>query len=111
MSELEQRLNYTFTNPLLLEEALTHRSFAHEQTPVTNHNERMELLGDAVLGVVVVSLLMNKFPQASEGELSKWRSWLVAEPALARIAEKINLGSAMRLGRGEAASGGINKPR
>lgn len=111
MTGLQERLAYTFKNIGFLEEALTHRSFAHEQCPPIAHNERMELLGDSVLGLIVVDLLVRKFPQANEGELSKHRSWLVAEPTLAQIAETLELGLALRLGRGEANSGGTSKPR
>jgi ribonuclease-3 len=101
---------YTFRDSALLEEALTHRSFAHEGGHGV-HNERFELLGDAVIGLILTDLLLEDFKDASEGELSKRRAVLVNEAALASVAQHLDLGSVMRLGKGEMASGGSAKPR
>lgn len=92
----------------LLTHALTHRSFAfeHEGTP---HNERLEFLGDSILGQVVTLRLFFDFPDLSEGELAKRRAALVSSAALAEIARSINLGEALRLGNGEEHTGGRDK--
>jgi ribonuclease-3 len=104
---------YRFRNPRYLEEALTHSSYANElnalgDKPLRN-NERLEFLGDAVIGLVVAQLLMDRYPDASEGRLSRWRSLLVSRRALAEIAMQYRLGESLRLGRGELRSGGAEK--
>ena len=110
-ARLLETLNYSFKNRSLLLQALTHRSFLNEvPTTSVGDNERFEFLGDAVLDLVVSSELMNKFPDAREGTLSRMRSAIVSESALARLARKIELGQALRLGRGELLSGGREKP-
>lgn len=99
--KLEQALGHRFNQaPHLLRQALTHRSFSSE------HNERLEFLGDAVLGLAVSSLLYERLGDLPEGDLSRVRSNLVCEASLHRIAEKLSLSPMMQLGQGEAKSGG-----
>jgi ribonuclease-3 len=107
---LEASLGYPFRDRRHLETALTHRSYANEQTEPPDHNERLEFLGDAVMSLVVGHLLMEQFPYWSEGELSKARSRLVSEAGLADLAQTFDLGAHLRLGRGEARTGGRAKP-
>lgn len=107
-SELETILTYSFQNKELLLLALTHRS-AHLR-PGESHNERLEFLGDAVLGLAMSDLLMQHFPEASEGDLSKTRASLVNAQVLTTKAVMISLGRWLRLGGGEARSGGREKP-
>ncbi|MDA2916267.1 ribonuclease III [Nitrospinae bacterium AH_259_B05_G02_I21] len=109
LASLEEHLGYTFGDKDLLELALTHTSFAHEQPEPTEHNERLEFLGDAVLDLVLSEYLVRTFPQAPEGELSKRRSHLVNEGALAQRARLLDLGDHLRLGRGEELTGGRDK--
>jgi ribonuclease-3 len=91
----------------LLREALTHRSFVNEtEDRGVRHNERLEFLGDAVIDLVVSTELMQRFPDAREGELSRLRSSLVSEPGLSSLARRFDLGPALRLGRGEEITGG-----
>jgi len=105
-------LGHQFANAQLLKDALTHRSFANEHPErAPNDNERLEFLGDAVLTLSASSLLWERFPEATEGELTRRRADLVCESSLASIARAIGLGTALRLGRGEDRSGGRNKPR
>lgn len=106
-SELEQRLGYTFRNRKLLEHALTHSSYANEnRKDGLTSNERLEFLGDSVLGFVVASYLFETYPERPEGELTKLRAALVCEKSLAAAAAKLNLGAALLLGHGEEHSGG-----
>lgn len=93
----------------LFELALTHRSYAFEQPEPPPHNERLELLGDAVLGLLVADLVFNAYPEMSEGEMASLRAAVVNTVALAGIARRLELGSWLRLGRGEEASGGRDK--
>ena len=106
---LEERVGYRFSRPELARAALTHKSFANEQKDRVGDNERLEFLGDAVIDLAVSHRLMDRFPEATEGELSKLRSVLVDEEALARAARRINLGDLLSLGRGEELTGGRNK--
>ncbi len=107
-STLERTLGVRFARPELLEAALTHRSYAFEQgTPV--NNERLEFLGDAVLGLVVTDLAYREFPEMSEGELAKLRAAIVNMGALAEVARDLGLGDHVRLGKGEEMSGGRGK--
>lgn len=107
---LESKLGYRFKNLNLLKTALTHRSFVHENRRVRlADNERFEFLGDAVLDLIVAEVLMELYPKADEGALSRARSSLVSEPSLSELARSIDLGSWLRLGRGETLSGGRNK--
>jgi ribonuclease III len=93
----------------LYDTALTHRSFAFEQTEAVEHNERLEFLGDAILGAVVTDLIFRTKPELAEGELARLRASLVNTHALADVARALGLGAHMRLGRGEQASGGFEK--
>lgn len=95
-------------DPQLLELALTHRSFAYENGGVP-HNERLEFLGDAVLGVVVTDHLYRRFPAHPEGRLAKLRAAVVNANALADVARSLELGERIRLGKGELATGGSDK--
>lgn len=107
---LETNLGYQFLDRSLLNTALCHRSYLNEnQNRCKTDNERLEFLGDAVLGLCVGHVLMDKCPAKKEGELSKLRSSLVSEPALAEMARYMDLGRFVRLGKGEALSGGGDK--
>ena len=101
---LETALGYTFSNPRLLVQALTHRS--HSAT----HNERLEFLGDSVLNFVVASLLFDRFPKTDEGDLSRMRANLVRQATLADIAQRLELSEQLLLGEGELKSGGYRRP-
>src|SRR5690606_23731477 len=91
-------------------EALTHASFAHEQQTATAHNERLEFLGDAVVNLVVAEELFRRHPDASEGRLSQMKAGIVSEKALADAFRRSGLKELLRLGRGEARSGGRERP-
>ena len=108
LSDIQQRIGYTFKDAELLERALTHKSYANENR-VPYHNERMEFLGDAVLSLVISEYLMNTCPDSTEGDLSRLRAAVVSEPALAAISRAIGLGDHLLLGRGEDQTGGRNK--
>lgn len=108
LRSLEKRLGHRFSHPALLEEALTHRSFAFEEGDGSNY-ERLEFLGDSVLGLVAAEWLFQRFPEYPEGELAKLKSRLVSEPILAPFSREIGLGERMHLGVGEERSGGRNK--
>lgn len=103
-----QRLRYRFADPGLLELALRHRSWCAEHDGAPS-NERLEFLGDAVLGLVVTDHLFRTAPTTSEGVLARRRSELVSATALASVARTVGLGDALRLGKGEEATGGRNK--
>jgi ribonuclease-3 len=103
-ARLEERLGHPFLRRELLEQALTHRSFG------APHNERLEFLGDGVLGCVVAEALLERFPQLSEGELSRLRASLVRKEALAVAAASLGLAEHLRMGQGEGASGGAGRP-
>ena len=109
LSALEETLEYTFADRSLLETALTHTSFVKGDGKRQTHNERLEFLGDAVLDFIVGAWVYNRFPEMPEGDLTKVRSALVRNEQLAKFARKLELGNALRLGRGEAASGGSNR--
>ena len=100
ITQLQRRLGYVFNDPTLLSLALSHRSFA------SANNERMEFLGDAILGLVVTDYLYQQFPDAREGELSRMRSHIVRGESLAEVAKQLELGSDILLGPGEMKSGG-----
>jgi len=108
LSELQQRISYTFGDPRLLERAVTHRSYANEHR-LSEHNERLEFLGDSVLNLVVSERLMVDHPGSPEGELSRLRAAVVSEPSLAEVARAIGLGEFLLLGRGEEQTGGRDK--
>ncbi|OYT73406.1 MAG: ribonuclease III [Chloracidobacterium sp. CP2_5A] len=105
MAQLESKLGHSFARRELLAEAITHRSYAAEHPPAP-HNERLEFLGDAVLGFILCAWLVEQFPSASEGELAKAKGHLAASAQLARAAERIGLGEALRIGRNEEQQGG-----
>lgn len=107
-AELEGRLDVDWKDPGLLDLALTHRSYAYEQDEEAT-NERLELLGDAVLNLVVTDMLFKRFPGAPEGDLAKLRASLVSTPALSEVAGELDLGDVVRLGHGEELTGGREK--
>lgn len=108
--ELYKRLGYRFRDHTLLRQALTHRSFMNETgDPEIEDNEKLEFLGDSVLGFVISDFLYRTFPRFREGDLSRIKSHVVSEPFLALIARELDLGSFLLLGKGEAASGGHEK--
>lgn len=109
-ASLEEKIEYTFKNKLLLKEALTHSSYANERRKGVVCNERMEFLGDAVLSIITAELLYNKFPDMPEGELSKLRSSLVCTAELSEFAKEIDLGEYLLLGKGEMNTGGKERP-
>lgn len=107
MQELEKKLNYTFRDPSLLEEALSHSSYANEHRSARLHsNERLEFLGDSVLGFVTAEFLFLQHPDLPEGDLTRIRAALVCEQSLFEVAQKLDLGSYLKLGRGEESGGG-----
>lgn len=108
--ELEQRLGYRFGRRSLLETALTHRSHSYEQAADIDDYERLEFLGDAVLGFVVAEWLYRQDEQSAEGVLSRRRQSVVSAPVLKEVASRLQLGRAMRLGVGEEQTGGRTKP-
>jgi ribonuclease III len=93
----------------LFDIALTHRSYAFEQPGAVPHNERLELVGDAILGLVVADLIYRSHPEMAEGEIARLRSSVVDKPALADVARALGLGDHIKLGKGEEASGGRDK--
>ncbi len=104
MSEAEKKIGYEFKNISLLEEALTHSSYANEKK--TKSNERLEFLGDSVLSIIISDYIFRKNRGVNEGDLTKYRAILVCEHSLAEISKKISLGSLIKLGRGEEMTGG-----
>lgn len=98
--KLLARLGYTFSDATLLQQALTHRSASKK------HNERLEFLGDAVLGLVIAQRVFEKFPKLPEGKLTRMRSNLVKGETLAKVARELSLGELIKLGPGEMKSGG-----
>jgi ribonuclease-3 len=109
-AQLCERLNLSFGDDLrLLTRALTHRSYVNEHQDIASDNERLEFLGDAVLDFVVGSWVYNRFPEMAEGELTRMRSALVRTETLAQFARQLQLGKAMRLGRGELQAGGRDR--
>jgi ribonuclease III len=105
---LEEALGYRFKKRRLLETAVTHRSFANERG-LDDHYERLEFLGDAVLGLVAADWLFQRHPERPEGDLSRLKSTLVSARSLARYARKLDLGAMLRVGVGEERSGGRAK--
>ncbi len=108
--EIEDALQVSFGDDALLQEALTHSSFRNESKEVDLDNERLEFLGDAVIGAVVSEMLWAAFPGETEGVLSRFRSELVSEAALAQRARDLDLGRFLALGKGEEQSHGREKP-
>lgn len=112
LEELESALQHRFTDRELLEQALTHRSLAHEQgssEPQGEDNERMEFLGDAVVGLAAAECLYRRYPELKEGELTRLRGALVSRRHLGQVGKQLNLGKHLRLGRGEERCGGRTK--
>ena len=108
--ELQQSIGYLFRQPRLLDEALTHTSYANEaKDKAGKDNERLEFLGDAVLALIVSEYLAESFPDSPEGELSKLKARLVSETSLAHAARRLDLGSRLRIGRGEELTQGREK--
>ena len=110
LDSLQSQTRYKFLDIKLLNKALTHKSYANEKNKKLKHNERMEFLGDSVLDILVSNYLVEKFSDFSEGTLSKIRAAVVNESCLAQLAQKINLGNYLLLGKGEDRSGGREKP-
>jgi len=111
MEALEQRLGYRFQNKALLKTALTHSSYANEaKSGGVQCNERLEFLGDSVLGMTVAHYLYQRFSALSEGEMTKLRAELVCEQSLVRVAGRLELGQYLYLGKGEEQSGGRSRP-
>ncbi len=110
LEELEKRIGYTFQNQALLKRAITHSSYANEQKINKKGDyERLEFLGDAVLELVSSSFLFHEYTDMPEGKLTKLRSSMVCEPALAYCARDLEIGKFLLLGRGEEATGGRNR--
>jgi ribonuclease III len=105
-SRLDERLGLSFSKISLLTRALTHSSYTNENSEAVEDNERLEFLGDAVLDFIVGEWVFHRFPEMPEGDLTKLRSFLVRNERLADFARRLDLGSALRLGRGEKSSGG-----
>ena len=110
MRALQERLGYTFRDPTLLNNALTHSSYANERPNHGQSNERLEFLGDSVLGMVTAEKLYHLYPDLPEGKLSRLRAELVCEQALHAVALELRLGDYLRLGKGEEHSGGRERP-
>jgi len=111
MRELEKKLGYRFRNIGLLEHAMTHSSYANEHRAAgVTSNERLEFLGDSVLGMIVAEYLFSVHPDMPEGELTRTRAALVCESSLYEVARALDLGRYLRLGKGENAGGGRERP-
>ncbi len=111
ISDFEQKLGYTFKDRALLTNALTHSSYANEhRREGIASNERLEFLGDAILGLVVAEYLYQTHPDKPEGELTKLRAELVCEQSLAEVAGQLHLGEVLILGHGESHGGGSHRP-
>jgi len=109
MNPLEERIGYKFRNSLLLAEALTHASISLERKDYSFDNQRLEFLGDAVLQLVITEELFARFPDFSEGRLTKVRTRLVSRPAISEHARRLRLGEHLMMGRGEEESGGRDR--
>jgi len=111
MAELEQKLGYTFRDKSLLQTALTHSSYANEaRAEEVLCNERLEFLGDSVLGFTVANYLYKHYPNLPEGKMTRLRADLVCEQSLVRVADKLEVGEHLCLGRGEELGGGRQRP-
>ena len=109
LMHLSAEMGVSFNDFALLDEALTHPSYTNEAKDTIPHNERLEFLGDAVLELASSTYLYARFPDCSEGELTKMRASLVQSDTLARLARSLDLGSCLRLGRGEFHTGGADR--
>lgn len=111
MQSLEEKIGYRFRSPALLENALTHSSYANEhRDKEVLSNERLEFLGDSILGLVVADHLYRTRPDLPEGDLTRIRAALVCEGSLVEVARRLELGSYLKLGKGEQAGGGRERP-
>lgn len=111
MKTLEEKIGYTFRDRTLLENALTHSSYANEHREKgMPSNERLEFLGDSILGLVVADHLYRNRPDLPEGDLTRIRAALVCEGSLVEVAKSLDLGSYLKLGRGEESGGGRKRP-
>ena len=111
LTGLEERLGHSFRDRSLLETALTHSSYANEnRARSVPCNERLEFLGDSVLGVTVADFLYRQYADMPEGRMTRLRAELVCEQSLFRVAQKLELGRYLRLGRGEEHNGGRERP-
>jgi len=110
IEQLQQAIGYQFNDETLLERALTHSSYANERKSPHGSNERLEFLGDSVLGFLAAEYFYSNCPGKPEGALTKMRAAAVCEPALFAYAREIHLGEALLLGRGEMAMGGADRP-
>lgn len=112
LSKLEQKIGITFQDQSLFQQAFTHTSYAHEHKNRGSypHNERLEYLGDAVLELIVSEYLFHRFPEMSEGALTRTRARMVCESSLASFAKECHLGQYLRLGKGEEMTGGRTRP-
>lgn len=110
LRDFQQTLAYNFNDINLLDNALIHRSFVNENPALSyKDNERLEFLGDAVIGLCISDMVIKKFPEYAEGQLSKLRAYIVNEQSLAVLARKLNIGDYILLGKGEESSGGRTK--
>ncbi len=110
LSTLQGEISYQFNDPDLLNEALTHRSYANESSCGTSRdNEKLEFLGDSVLNAIISHLTMGRFPHCHEGELTRLRASLVNKKSLAKISKDLGINKYLLLGRGESLRGGREK--
>ena len=109
LDSLQDRIKFKFSDIKLLNKALTHRSYANENSETLKHNERLEFLGDSVLDILVSDYLVHEYSEFAEGTLSKIRAAVVNETCLAKLANNIKLGNYLLLGKGEDLSGGREK--
>ena len=110
MSELEEKINYSFKNKNLLTTALTHSSYANENGDYSMCNERMEFLGDSVLSIIVSEHIFKNMPELPEGSLTRLRASLVCEKTLSEFSRELGLGKFLRLGHGEMQNKGNERP-
>ncbi|MFH1478339.1 MAG: ribonuclease III [Candidatus Omnitrophota bacterium] len=111
LKELERKISYRFKNKQLLNQALTHKSYANEKyKSEPRDNERLEFFGDSVLGLVTSKILYDEYPEKDEGALTRYKSQLVSGATIERVAKKLHIGDYLLLGKGEDASGGRNQP-
>lgn len=110
IEDLQKKISYHFKNIEILREALTHKSYVNENPELNlKDNERLEFLGDAVLDLAISASLIMNFPDSQEGELSRFKSMVVSETSLAKIAARLDLGRFLFLGKGEEQTGGREK--
>lgn len=107
---MKKKLNYSFKDKSLLQNALTHSSYANEKHCRNGSNERLEFLGDAVLSIIVAEYIYKSYPDLPEGELTKLRASLVCEKALCSFSKQLGIGDYLKLGRGEIINGGAERP-